>query len=63
MMTYILIGVVFMFGIEYLLSLKSIKDKLTIEYDLGLIERIMGIFFWPIYLIIFLYSFCKEYFK
>ena len=63
MITYILIGIAFMFCIEYLLNLKSIQEKLTSIPDVGWAERAMGIFFWPLFLLIFLYYFLKEFFK
>ena len=63
MITYILIGVIFMFCIEYLLSLESIQEKLTDVPNIGWTERVLGILFWPICLCIFLYSFLKEFFK
>ena len=63
MITYILIGVIFMFCIEYLLSLESIQEKLTDIPNIGWVERAIGIFFWPICLGIFLYNFFKQLFK
>ena len=62
-MTYILIGIIFMFCIEYLLNKKSIQKQLTYNINIGWTERLIGIFFWPICLGIFLYNFFKTIFK
>lgn len=56
-MTYILIGIVFMFCIEYLSSKESIKEHLPAEIELGWGARCAGIILWPICLVIFLYNF------
>ena len=61
--SYLIIGIIFMFCIEYLLNLKSIQEKLTSIPDVGWAERAMGIFFWPVCLGIFLYNFFKTFFK
>ena len=63
MMIYILIGIIFMFFIEYLLNRKTIQKQLRYTVNLGWTERIIGVFFWPICLGIFLYNFFKEIFK
>ena len=64
MIIYILIGIIFMFCVEYLLNLESIQEKLTdMPRELGWTERVLGILFWPICLSIFLYNFLKEFFK
>jgi putative effector of murein hydrolase LrgA (UPF0299 family) len=62
-MNYILIGIIFMFCVEYALNTKYIKKRLNVNYGLGWLERTLGILFWPICLGIFLYSFFKELFK
>ena len=61
MMTYILIGIIFMFCVEFLLS----KDKFNqhISITLGWKERIMGILFWPVCVGIFFYNFFKQLLK
>ena len=67
MITYILIGIVFMFFIEQLTRLNKIKKykknypKAFIEF--GFWERMLGILFWPILLGVFLYNFIKSYLK
>ena len=69
MITYILIGVAFMFSFEYLMNTKAykrvqlkFKPKLK-RIELNLWARIIGILFWPLWLVIFLYYFFKLYFK
>ena len=69
MITYILIGIAFMFSFEYLMDTKSFK-RTQIKFNpklkhinLGIMERIIGVLLWPVWLGVFLYSFCKEYFK
>ena len=62
-MTYILIGIVFMFCIEYLSSKESVKEHLPAEIELGWGARCAGIILWPICLGVFLYHFLKSYFK
>ena len=59
MMIYILIGILFMFCIEYLLSKESIQQQFTYSPNIGWMERIIGVIFWPICLGIFLYNFFK----
>jgi len=63
MITYILIGIAFMFCIEHLLSKEQIQQQLTYSPNIGWTERIIGILFWPICLGIFLYNFFKTMFK
>ena len=67
MITYILIGVIFMFLLEHFTSLdkfkKYIKTHPNAFKKFGFKERVLGILFWPICLCIFLYSFLKEFFK
>ena len=63
MMIYILVGIIFMFCIEYLLNKETIQKHLTSIPNLGWTERIIGILFWPLWLVIFLYYFFKLYFK
>ena len=66
MITYILLGIAFMFCIEYLLSMDSIKERMTTTSDIEDMiwtKRIIGVLFWPVCLGIFLYNFFKEYFK
>ena len=69
MITYILIGIAFMFSFEYIMDTKffkrtqmKFKPKLK-AIELRNTERIIGVLLWPIWLGVFLYSFCKEYFK
>ena len=52
-----------MFCIEFLLNTELIKEKINIKNKIGWLERTMGILFWPVWLVIFLYNFFKEYFK
>ena len=64
MMTYIFIGIVFMFFVEFLTKSNIIKETLkTKNIEIGFLERILGILFWPICLGIFLYNFFKQLFK
>ena len=61
MIIYILIGIFFMFCIEFLLSKENFKKQ--ISTNLGTTERVLGILFWPICLGVFLYNFFKTFFK
>ena len=67
MITYILIGIAFMFLLEYFTNLNRFKkySKTHSEYfkKFGFWERFMGITCWPIFLGVFLYGFLIEYFK
>ena len=56
-MNYILIGIVFMFCIEFLSKKKSVEKHLITKINLGWPERILGILFWPICLGVFIYYF------
>ena len=51
-----------MFCIEYILSIEFIKNQITFP-NIGWVERIIGILFWPIWLVIFLYYFFKQLLK
>ena len=65
--TYILIGVVLMFLLEYFTSLDRykiyIKTNPKAFESFGFWERVIGILFWPILLGVFLYNFFKQLFK
>ena len=67
MIIYILIGIAFMFLLEYFTSLNRFKKysnmypKAYIEF--GFWERTIGILFWPVLMGVFLYNFFKQLFK
>ena len=67
MMTYILIGIVFMFCVEWSTNTDTFKNHMLFKgstpIKIGWAERFMGVFFWPVCLGIFLYNFFKQYFK
>ena len=66
MITYILLGIAFMFCIEYLLSMDSIKERMTTTSDIADMiwtKRIIGVLFWPVWLGIFIYNFLTSYFE
>ena len=69
MITYILIGIVFMFCIERLSYTDTFKKhiarkKINInDPAIGWMERFIGILFWPICFGYFLHAFIKQYFK
>lgn len=66
MITYILLGIAFMFCIEYLLNMDSIKERMTTTSDIEDMiwtKRIIGVLFWPVWLGIFIYNFLISYFK
>ena len=66
MITYILIGIAFMFCIEYLLNMDSIKERMTTTSDIEDMiwtKRIIGVLFWPVWLGIFIYNFLTSYFE
>ena len=64
---YIIIGVIFMFMVEFFTNSKILKKYLkkhsNLEIEFGFWERTLGILFWPVFLGIFLYNFFKQYFK
>ena len=62
--SYLIIGMIFMFCVEYLLSIESIQEKLKTPIpNIGWTERIIGILAWPFWLGVFLYNFFKTLFK
>ena len=69
MITYILIGIVFMFFIEWGTHTDVFKKHMVLKnqdlnnHIIGWMERILGILFWPICFGVFLYFFIKQYFK
>ena len=67
MITYILIGIAFMFLFEHFASSNSAKKyykKVNKSYkEFGFWERTLGVLFWPICLGVFLYYLFKEFFK
>ena len=67
MMTYILIGIVFMFFVEWSTGTDTFKRHIISKGNLPMImgwkERFIGVFFWPICLGIFKYHFLKQIFK
>ena len=67
MMVYILIGVALMFLLEHFTSLKTFKKYVKTNpkayIGFGFWERTFGILLWPLWLLIFLYNFFKEFFK
>ena len=67
LITYILIGVLLMFLLEYFTNLKQfnkyIKTQPKAFNSFSMWERIIGILFWPILSGIFLYNFFKQLFK
>ena len=64
---YILIGVIFMFLVEYTLNTPTAKKYSSIYPNLknkfGFWQRVIGILFWPVLSGIFLYNFIKTYFN
>ena len=66
-MTYILIGIIFMFCVEWGTNTNKFKNHIiykgNIPPALGWSERFMGVIFWPVCLGIFLYNFFKTFFK
>ena len=60
---YILIGVLFMFCVEWGVNTDKYKINSKIPAIIGWKERTIGIILWPICLIIFLYHFFKQIFK
>ena len=66
---YILTGTLFMFSIEYFTTTKSFKKFIkktntkTSKIQFNAWSRTVGIVFWPICLVVFLYSFFKHLFK
>ena len=62
-MTYILIGITFMFCIEFLINSKNIKKYISPSLEINWMGRTVGILLWPIWLGIFMYNFFKEIFK
>ena len=63
-LNYFLIGLIFSFLVDFMLSLESFKNHpKTKNAKWGWGERICGILIWPIGILIFLISFLKTYFK
>jgi len=62
-MTYIVIGIIFMFCVEYLSSKEFIKERLPAEINLGWGERCLGIIAWPVWLGVFIYYFLTNLFN
>ena len=69
MITYVLIGIAFMFCVEFLTNTHNYKlTQEKFNPDLPDIEmnfwvRILGVIFWPICLVIFIYNFFKQLYK
>ena len=63
MMEYILIGIIFMFCIEFLLNTNYVKERITVEGNIGWFERTIGVLFWPVCFGIFFYHFLKQLLK
>lgn len=69
MMTYILIGIFFMFTLEYGANTQKFREIVKIDYpnlhnfQITWGMRIIGILLWPFCLAIFLYNFFKQFFK
>tara|TARA_B100001113_G_scaffold163733_1_gene133962 strand:+ start:431 stop:631 length:201 start_codon:yes stop_codon:yes gene_type:complete len=59
--TYILLGILFTFGVEYLANSDILKDKIKTEISFGFWERLLSILFWPLLFTIFMYNFFKSY--
>ena len=51
---YLFIGVVFMVIVEYLLNRSDIQKHMTVEPELDILQRVIGVIFWPICLSVFL---------
>ena len=66
-MSYILIGVIFLFLLEYFTSLDRFKKYSTMypkaHVGLGFWERVVGVLCWPILLGVFFYNFFKNLLK
>ena len=69
MITYILIGIAFMFSLEYFINTESYKKTQSkfkseiVDFEINNLVRIIGVLFWPVCLGVFLYNFFKEFFK
>jgi hypothetical protein len=61
MITYLLIGVLFMFAIE--VFYQWLEKKYNFKDTLKISDRVIGIFIWPIGLIFFVWGFITTYFK
>ena len=59
-MIYISIGIIFTFIIE---SMTTHTDLVKDKPNFGFSERLLSIFLWPVFLVVFLYNFFKAYFK
>ena len=62
-MNYLVIGAIFMFTVELIANTKAYKKIKPKGHSIGFKERALGIIFWPICLVIFLYYFFKQFFK
>ena len=64
LLNYIFIGFSFVFIVDFVLNLESIKKHPKMkDYIWGWNERIFAMLAWPIAILIFLISFIKTYFK
>ena len=64
LLNYIFIGFSFTFIVDFILNLESMKKHPKMRNLIwGWNERIVGILFWPIAIIIFSISFIKSYFR
>tara|TARA_R110001592_G_scaffold348930_1_gene643457 strand:- start:27 stop:233 length:207 start_codon:yes stop_codon:yes gene_type:complete len=64
LLNYIVIGFIFAFIIDYMLTSKSFKNhSKTQNTKWGWDEKILAVVIWPIGIIIFLIAFVKQFFK
>ena len=65
MITYILIGILFMFFIDFFTHSKYYKEfektNPKAKINFGFLERFFGVILWPVCLGIFLYNFSKHF--
>ena len=67
-LTYLFIGVVFAFCVDFFITTESFKQEMKNQgrfgnFIISYMERFLMVFFWPICLAIFLYNFFKQMFK
>ena len=66
-MTYILIGILFMFFIDFFTHSKYYKEfektNPKAKINFGFLERFFGVILWPVWVVVFFYQFFKQLFK
>ena len=64
LLNYFFIGAGFMFIVDLLLSIESIRSHPAVEnQEWGMTQRILCMIIWPLSALVFLITFIKQFFK